>query len=805
MQLPPPRQSLDLMSDEDTAAITSFADGVVLECAERRTGRDEQARRNYNLYLGNHWLTVAPDESYRYVFNRIKTIVMAHAAIQNGQRPQVTFSPRQSGDPGLGYVNLGVLKGIRQTPEIVAILQQIPPQCLMNPPMPLPQQVTAMLNQAIEQGQLLTERAQMLRLPAPVVIPEELLVKINDDTACEALQMLFDSKWDECDADYFMLTDSFYNNIIGWSHMSYQWDKLNQRHKLFNCEFPQVFLDPMRPDIRQSQTAVWDHIMSADEGAADYPNLAQFIQEHFTPGRPIPAGTYLYRQAAVYDEVLFRRKMGVVRKLYARNQPYPMTPEQAMAAGLVEQRQVPIESTPDAVAGDTSPVQTVNVDGQDFTSLPDESDKQFAGAEDVQHTSDNKSLPDSSRDSIQPGDERSGSVDVSGNEESSQESPQAAQPQIQEPQGGPLSGTLGENPADNSVPSGIGVMPAPALRVAYFLTGTDTEIEPWGEGWPTRLAIREITIIATTVVEDKECEYADINLTHNVNFPIPYTPWGQGTPEDLEPLNLAVNSILSDMIQHIFTTTYPTQIIPDSVNNRRSQIAQDSYVKPGTRLLAPDDMFEKFKGELIHNLMAPEASADLWKGLAQILDLMDKQGDMAQVLQGQASPGWSGNAIGKLQGAAQGSILFRSRRCETMLKYLVTLMNGAMIKNMTPQDIASHLRKYPVYIWDAFATWWKDRLAYDIHVEITSGGGANKMAKTAQTMQALQMGVQVSQPSILESLGLDPESELQKALQWNRKLAAAQGAGMPAQGTEQQQPPQGQQESVINAPASASQ
>src|SRR6185295_4806112 len=107
-----------------------------------------------------------------------------------------------------------------------------------------------------------------------------------------------------------------------------------------------------------------------------------------------------------------------------------------------------------------------------------------------------------------------------------------------------------------------------------------------------------------------------------------------------------------------------------------------------------DDLYEKMKGELLHNILPPQANEDLWKTLTMFLDLIDKQGENAAVQQGAAPSSWSGIAIENQQQAGQLSILFRSKRTETMLKYLAKLMVGGILDNLTPEELAQHVRKY---------------------------------------------------------------------------------------------------------------
>lgn len=804
MALPAPKQVMDPADDD---AIINYANGFVQECINTwstyGTGSMERAARNFNLYLGNHWLNVLPGEYTSYVYNRIKSVIMAHAAIQAGQRPQTTFTAREGGEEGICFINLQVLSGLpayhqlqmqaaggaepvapdssgsgeegnedRSPPtaptdpatamasaqaNVVNILRMIPPECLIiNPmapmlgPAPLPKPIYQMLMQAVEQGKILTEQAAIANLPAPPVIPEELLSEVNDVSATEALQTLFDAKWEECNADYFVLTDAFYCGIFGWQHMYYHWDMATQKHTLYNCEFQQVFLDPTRTDISIAETALWDYYMTDSQAIAEYPQFQEIVRANWMPGLPCRAGTAIYTPASIYNMATYYRSMGAIRFLYVRNQPYPMDAGEALRRGLIVNGRAEVAHV-DAIGAPTSGDRTLGA-GEEASG---------GGGEPGAMAGGQPLLPESG--------ESAGGRPNMGVESGGGETPAGDAAT----QGGAVNGG-----AVGDVGAGGGGLAVPAVnyRPAYLLVVNGRpahEVVPWGAGWPLRRGIRQITIIANTRVADEECADVDIPLTHNVNDPIPGRPTGQGTPEALEPMNQAVNQILSDMIHQVSTGSFPTLIIPDIIQKMNPEIGESTYVRPGTVLTAPKELMQELKEEIVRILQPAQVSPDLWRFLELLLSLLDKQGDMASVLQGDTDPGMSGKLFADASSAAQTSILFRSKRAEMMLKYLTKLMIGGMM-NMSPEDCAVAVRKYPVYVWYAIHRWWKSgHFAYDTAVEITSGGGASKNAKANQLVTAASQGVQVSQPKLLKALDVDPDTNLKETVEYERKLARA--------------------------------
>lgn len=346
-------------------------------------------------------------------------------------------------------------------------------------------------------------------------------------------------------------------------------------------------------------------------------------------------------------------------------------------------------------------------------------------------------------------------------------------------QGGLVNGEMGSDGAGGVAPTGDGKRYRPALLLVVNGKAAH-EVKPWGPDWPLRRGNREIVIIAEQYVDDHEIP--EIPLTHNVNDPIPGRPVGQGTPDALQSMQMAINSILSDLVHQVSVGSFPSYLIPESVQKARKELGEAAYIVPGTVLTIPDNLLLELKENVIRTLQPGQLSPDLWRFLEKLLELIDKAGDMANVLQGETDPGMSGKLFADASSAAQTTILFKSKRVEMMLKYLTKLMIGGLM-TMTPDDCAAAVRKYPVYVWYAIHRWWKSgHFAYDTAAEITSGGGASKQAKANQLVNAASAGVQVSQQTRLEALDKDPDTELKNQIEWARKVAQA----MPQQ--EQEQP-----------------
>jgi hypothetical protein len=226
---------------------------------------------------------------------------------------------------------------------------------------------------------------------------------------------------------------------------------------------------------------------------------------------------------------------------------------------------------------------------------------------------------------------------------------------------------------------------------------------------------------------------------------------------------------------------FPTGVVSTEIVNANPDVPKELYRRPGTMLTLPSQLMSQMK-DLLANLAPNPASPDIWKLLAQVLDLMDKQGNMADVLQGQTNAGMSGKLFADASNAAASVVMFQTKRAETMFKYLANLMLDG-IQQMSVEAMHQACPDVPVYVWDAFKTWWKRGLALDIGVEISTGGGAAKQQRANQLMAAKQQGAAVADPTILKALDLDPDQEASEQRRWaaeNQPMQQGAPEGAPA-------------------------
>jgi hypothetical protein len=672
MILPPP--------GSDPRIIADFVDRVVRESEQddRRVCWAPEAERALNLYIGNHYDTPAPADQIRLILNRIQNCIISLVAIQAGDEPKITFTPRETGDPPLVYLNT-------KLPEVQQLIQElIGSGAVFDPMQPLPQQLAQVVEQRVEAGEVIKAQAAAMGQPAPPgLLPKEAIVEVTDQTASQALQTVFDGMWEECDAHMVFAENIMNKNIVGWQPTLFEFNDDEKRHVLTNVHPKQVFVDPLYSDSSRWQYAIYDQLVSIDEAKAKWPRLSKQLDLVAKEGTPQPVGHRTYDSAAQYQKN-YQRHMVIVRTAWFRFQPYPMDPEHALDSGKLAELQTGYEQPP---------------------------------------------LDAASADPMNPA------------------------------------------PAEPKPTTGYFAPGTPTDETGMVAPGAE-QVTPDHPSWPMRQGIREIIIVANEMARDQECEHADIPLPTNRNIPIPFSPYGQGEPKRLEGVQMAINRLLSSVVTHQAYNAYPPELIPQAVLDRLDKSLQKARSKPGQRFAIPADLVTLVQGDLkklLQTVDIPQLPTDFWKLLDLLLSLIDKEGNQADVTQGNASATWSGKTVENLQNAASQVIRGKSMFTEFYLKRLAKLMVHAIITRLDVDDWQRYVSRYPVQALQAIHDRAKS-LYVDIAVEITSGSGAAKQAQTQNIVAARQMGVPISDPTLMEQLNLDPETELQKTLEWQRKL-----------------------------------
>lgn len=303
--------------------------------------------------------------------------------------------------------------------------------------------------------------------------------------------------------------------------------------------------------------------------------------------------------------------------------------------------------------------------------------------------------------------------------------------------------------------------------------------------WPVAYKIRQIRIVLDEVVEDKACECPDIPLPCNINVPRPLSPYGQGEPARLKGIQTAINRLLSSAITNQAYTALPPEWIDKAIADRLSDATQrEMRTRPGQRIQIPHDLLQSVGADirkLFGTIDPPQLPADFWKLLNLLLQLIDKEGNLADVLQGNASAGWSGNAIESLQNAASQILRAKSMMTEYWLKDLAKLIIWDARFRLTPEDWGTWCRKYPPQAIAAIYNRFRPAECV-VSISIASGSGAAKNQETQNLIAARNSGVPIAPQELMERLNLDPDVQMQKSAEWARATAAMQPAAMPPPG-----------------------
>jgi hypothetical protein len=766
MTIPPP-------GPENAAAIAEFVDGLAIESTndERRVIWLQEAERGLNLYLGNHFdggatfgqasqvtppgATPLPEAQsaegrVKIVLNRIQNCIISLVAIQAGDPPKVTFTPRETGEQPLVFVNTENPQGTQLAEDLAGSGLVVPDPMTGEPrpwdqTEPLPDASAQMIQQQIQSDELLAAQLAAMGQPPPDgMLTKDAIVEVTDQTASQALQTIFDADWESADGNYIFCENILNKNVLGFQPTLYEYDDAEKRHILTNVHPKHVYVDPLNTDSSRWQYAIYDQPISADEAKCRWPQLADLIEANKAQGALQWPGSTRQDLASMYQNY-FRRDMVVVRTAWLRYQPFPMTPEEAAAAGKIQTREVP----------DETQIQTApNAGGTD------------AGG---------------SADSVRPvspnGDDRGGDAAPTDAAAGTAVQGLSAAPggggsDVAVPEGGQAALSVGDNADD------LGAAPVQPTRQAHFLPDTGAEVAPGGPGWPVRYGIRQVTVVLQTTVDDRECELGDnLPLPANRNVPIPFSPYGQGEPKRLEGLQLAINSVLSDVVTHQRYNAYPPEFVPASVADRMDGVLRKIRSQPGKRYIIPDSLLTQFQDikKIVMTLDVPALPTDVWKLLDLLIQLIDKEGNQSDVMQGNAAAGWSGETVQALQNAASQIIRGKSMFTEFYLKRVARLFVHTITTRYTPADLRRYLTKYPVQAIEAFHGKFKS-LDVDVSVSIASGSGASKQSETNNLIAARQNGVPISDPTIMERLNIDPDAEQQKQMDWARKQQAGAGA-----------------------------
>jgi len=289
-------------------------------------------------------------------------------------------------------------------------------------------------------------------------------------------------------------------------------------------------------------------------------------------------------------------------------------------------------------------------------------------------------------------------------------------------------------------------------------------MEEGGEGWPTMSGILQARIIGEKTVESGPSPFVDIPVMWNISLPIPFEPWGIGTPQHMEDLQQQVNRCFTYCANILRYNQSPEKAMPKSVVDVMRAGGQSLFSRPDRVIAVPDSLWQQYGGKIMDSLDQRSLSEGTVRFLMLLLVEIDNQASNPKVLQGQA-PGRveSGKAIEALQSAARGTLGFSSLYTEHAIRHLVKVVLGLMLDYMPLEVWSGIVRKHPPQVI-AVMRGMARRIHWIVNVEIASGRGMVKRQREEQALALRQLGA-LSTETLLEKMDVpDAQGEARRAM-----------------------------------------
>lgn len=739
-----PLPPIGMIGPDDHGAVVTFISGLVRECVDARQEWTDQADRNERLYANGADPAPADDE---VIANDIQNAVQATTDLQTKEPIAVTLDPVEQGEPPIYYwagpPAIGL--ALKLAPQQVGPMPGVQADPAAPPPLPVMEEQADAIHEAMAAGGIPIgpmDPATGLQAQPPMrKVKPAWLVEVCDQTVAEFYQTLFDVYWTRSGTNECLRANLLKTNIEGWSLWLFEFDAEEQRFVIREMSVHQMYIDPTVRDIRFAAYAGGELVLDRDEAIKNYPEFADVIDERAQDGTQRP--TDGAGQLGDAYERSFRRNMVRLRIMWIRNQPCPWPSEQAIARGLLEPREIPILPAAEEFV-DPDPMGVADL--LDDVTMPVGEQEQSDGASQTQQpaTSD----------------------DLAG---------VAAGPADSGPPGDVLHG--GEVVAAGD--------PAPAppplpTRTGHFLPGTDTEVDALHPQYPTYRCVRQLTIIDTQVVDDRESEFGGdgIPIVHNVNRPVPQRPWGIGEPAVLWKLQKAKGETLTAMVGNAKYFGHPVSTMSESMAAELGSRGETLGMHAGKVYVLGDDLYLQTKGQaqtVVPPPAMPPALSELYPLLGEEVDSIS---GYSEALQGQAQPNVTSGKQLELQQTAGASIIgFKSARTSDMVERLATLMLHELVWRVDVDQILQVIKRYPRHIVEAFVEWGK-KIEWNVKITIASGNGATMRQKKAEAQNDYQLQL-ISKKTCQERSNIDPRQEDQRQDLEAEKAARAQAAMMP--------------------------
>lgn len=342
-------------------------------------------------------------------------------------------------------------------------------------------------------------------------------------------------------------------------------------------------------------------------------------------------------------------------------------------------------------------------------------------------------------------------------------------------------------------PSPVDLDGTPLGEPSFIHAETGLPTAPGAPEWPHKIGIRQILILNNRVLDDRESEFADIPILHNVNIPLPGArPYGIGEPFRLRSLQRAASNVLDAMVEYADYFAAPVMTISQSMYNALPENKRDTIGKAGSILILLDDQWMLTGGKPITTTPPPPMPPALAELYPTLKREMEESSGHSEVLQGRAgSQARSGKAIELLQTSAASMIGFKSARTGDMVKRQAELMLHSIVHRLTVEDIERIISKYPRHILMAVHERARE-IEWNVRVSVQAGNGSLQQQKRQLAAMDLQLQA-ISMEAYREEVGIDHRLEEERIQLQLQKQAAQAATGMAPAGEEAPPPEPGAQ------------
>ena len=722
-----------------------FANVRTRLAVESKNERDKFVRiRNacINIFnYGDYTSTVtgaAPPDDDKFIINQAQGDLIGIKDTMFREPVQIEIAAEDDGSEVLAYywngpdqtqqpmtgVDPETGQTISQTgPTGQPMMQTVPSSMMYGAPPSVPDPVTGeMIAQPLDE-----QHAQQLLASG---IPESWIISVDNKTVSDVEQLEFDSFWRKAFMDEWL--DQFTLTTLkgGWNTGLYQHDP-EEGHKLFNIPVTNCFPDPTKQFVWQWEYCVVHWVLRLNVAQRLFPQYSQLLADRSQIGQPkrVDALTEMGYQ---YDRDWQSRTV-TLSITYMADQPIPMTPEEAINGGHVTS-----QPQPQPPSGGGLPSEGVS----QVVSGPG------AGGDPADGT------PNPTGDS---------SPEVTPNSAATQPYPSP-----------PPSG-----------PSPMGIASAQSQQPAapvYMMHGTP--VEQSGPQWPMRYTLRQFVMLDEMLIEDDECPWPYIPITHATCIPIEDSPYGFSPLWKMRFSQRSDSQMAEAISRNCKFIGNPASWAHEGVKQRMKKELQTAFIEPDMMIGLVADEFDPSGKPKIGFIEVPMMNENHVEGRQQMQNDRKELGGYTDALKGvPVTSDAPAELQRETQQAASGVVASISKHLQGSFKHLATLQLHAILHYTPFDEIYRRCKKYRRDVLAAIHLVHAPQITWKIDAMLSSGSGSQQNQRRQDLLALNQTPNQLcDDETTQEAWNLDPATIKARKLrnaQDNMAVAAASGQVQP--------------------------